>query len=49
MRKLALAALIVFSCLTWTACDDNGTSGKNCDKGIPCGNTCISKDDVCHK
>jgi len=33
------------SCLSGAA----GTNGPHCAKGKPCGNSCIAKDQVCHK
>jgi hypothetical protein len=27
----------------------NSVEARNCKKGKPCGNSCISKNDVCHK
>jgi hypothetical protein len=46
MRHTILAA-IVFAMLTATL--GTASAGPNCTKGKPCGNSCISKDKVCHK
>ena len=41
-KKFTLSLLLV-------ACIGVNADARNCSKGKPCGNSCISKNDVCHK
>jgi hypothetical protein len=42
--RWALSFLVAISCI---GCGDGG-SAKNCNKGKPCGKTCIAANETCH-
>ncbi|MBC7385517.1 MAG: hypothetical protein H7301_05040 [Cryobacterium sp.] len=45
IRSVLSALIVTFALASAPA----ALAAKHCSKGKPCGNACISKDDVCHK